>query len=527
MTRIVWHASAFVFLLTVARVVASEEEDDHAHHDDGDHSDHAHEGLWEWAGVVGLVAGETYTWTATRGTSGAYADASMKIVAIKPSGRRLRRLSATLEDMLHDAEEHAEEFFEMAEANWTNVTSGSTVQISDELAFKMEFDEHTWMSLFHLQVATSGPVVFFAEHLPWEFENGFHFLKNEHGDDVETLHQEPDIDHEEEEEENAAGSTTDVSTGKNGSLGIAILAALVTALPGCFMIALVPIFMKTMQETHFPMIFAFASGAIFSCAVFLVLSEGLHMAGAGQDEVTGTWTWGVAIMVGWLTGMVIHHASEIAFKSSIEEAEASPSGDNTSMEADQKVAEVVPIGTKFAVAGPVLLGDFFHNFVDGLVIGFACRACSSSMLWTMAGVTVAHEVPQELADFFLLVTKAGMSWPWALLTNSFTAISAVIMGSIIAYEVDVSANFEGIALAYGGGVYLFIALTELSESLLHPQKKQSLKASLLCLLTFVVGATCIGLVLLDHQHCSVPVVVVTEDGEVVVEEDPHAGHNHR
>jgi len=179
-----------------------------------------------------------------------------------------------------------------------------------------------------------------------------------------------------------------------------------------------------------------------------------------------------------------------------------------------------------AVAGPVLFGDFMHNFSDGIVIGIAFKNCNTSFAWTLIGATIAHEVPQEIADFVVLVQKAGIKWWLALILNFISGLSTVI-GALIFYAVEVNQNFEGVCLAFGGGVYLYVAVTELGpevakiseDSKAFVEKGDLCFASLKRLIGFTIGAVAIGLVLLGHEHCS---------GDNLLEgaEDPHAGHNH-
>ena len=56
----------------------------------------------------------------------------------------------------------------------------------------------------------------------------------------------------------------------------------------------------------------------------------------------------------------------------------------------------------------LIIGDFVHNFADGVTIGAAFLGCSSTIGWTVTASTVLHEVPQELADFMALI-NGGMS----------------------------------------------------------------------------------------------------------------------
>lgn len=167
-----------------------------------------------------------------------------------------------------------------------------------------------------------------------------------------------------------------------------------------------------------------------------------------------------------------------------------------------------------AVAAPVIFGDFWHNLVDGMIVGFSAKTCGGSMTWTIVAVTILHEVPQELADFVILVTKANMTWYWAALLNFASGLSTVL-GAILAYETEMSVNFQGLGLAFGGGVYMYVAMTDLAPNILA---KASAQEYAMRIAAFAVGAASIGLVLLGHEHCSAP----SAPGVV----DAHAGHGH-
>ena len=74
-------------------------------------------------------------------------------------------------------------------------------------------------------------------------------------------------------------------------------------------------------------------------------------------------------------------------------------------------------------ASLVLVGDAFHNFVDGAMIGAA--VLTSLPLGVSTAIAVAtHEVPQEVGDFAVLL-HAGYSRRRALLLNVLSGVSAL------------------------------------------------------------------------------------------------------
>jgi zinc transporter ZupT len=75
----------------------------------------------------------------------------------------------------------------------------------------------------------------------------------------------------------------------------------------------------------------------------------------------------------------------------------------------------------------VLIGDFFHNFTDGIFIGAAFNSCDSARGWTVATTSIFHEMTQEIADFIAL-RSAGLSVTNALLYNFASGISVLLGG---------------------------------------------------------------------------------------------------
>jgi zinc transporter ZupT len=56
-----------------------------------------------------------------------------------------------------------------------------------------------------------------------------------------------------------------------------------------------------------------------------------------------------------------------------------------------------------AVLVALCLGDFMHNFTDGVIIGAAFKLCSTSVAWGIVVGTCAHEVSSVLSHYHPLV----------------------------------------------------------------------------------------------------------------------------
>jgi zinc and cadmium transporter len=79
---------------------------------------------------------------------------------------------------------------------------------------------------------------------------------------------------------------------------------------------------------------------------------------------------------------------------------------------------------------PVLVGDAFHNFLDGAAIGTAVLT-SVPLGISTALATAAHEIPQEVGDFAILL-HAGYSRRRALVVNVISGLSSAL-GALVAW----------------------------------------------------------------------------------------------
>ena len=78
----------------------------------------------------------------------------------------------------------------------------------------------------------------------------------------------------------------------------------------------------------------------------------------------------------------------------------------------------------------IIVGDAFHNFTDGVIIASAFMANLKLGVVTALAI-IAHEIPQEIGDFLVLL-HSGFSKRKALLLN-FASSFAAVVGALIAY----------------------------------------------------------------------------------------------
>jgi zinc and cadmium transporter len=116
-----------------------------------------------------------------------------------------------------------------------------------------------------------------------------------------------------------------------------------------------------------------------------------------------------------------------------------------------------------ATATLVLIGDAFHNFIDGAIISAA--VLSSVPLGINTAVAVAaHEIPQEVGDFAILLA-AGYSRGRAMLLNVVSGVSGIV-GALLAYgAVQVIPEMRPYVLAFSSASLIYIAMSDLIPDL--------------------------------------------------------------
>ena len=135
---------------------------------------------------------------------------------------------------------------------------------------------------------------------------------------------------------------------------------------------------------------------------------------------------------------------------------------------------------------PVLVGDAFHNFVDGAVIAAAVMTAVPLGVSTAIAVA-AHEIPQEVGDFAILL-HAGYSRSRALLLNLLSA-GASALGAVAAL---IAFNVVPIILPYflalAAASFLYVAMADLIPGL-HRGRTDAHSLRQILLIAAGVGST--------------------------------------
>jgi zinc and cadmium transporter len=128
----------------------------------------------------------------------------------------------------------------------------------------------------------------------------------------------------------------------------------------------------------------------------------------------------------------------------------------------------------------VLLGDGLHNFLGGLAIAgtFLIDVRLGITSWLAAA---AHEVPQELGDFGVLI-HGGWSKKKALLLNLLSGLT-FLLGGLLAYGLSFRMDVSWL-IPFAAGNFLYIGASDLVPEV---NKHQNLQSNVIHFLAFVLG----------------------------------------
>jgi zinc and cadmium transporter len=136
---------------------------------------------------------------------------------------------------------------------------------------------------------------------------------------------------------------------------------------------------------------------------------------------------------------------------------------------------------------PILIGDAFHNFGDGVVI--AAAFITDVRLGITATLAVmAHEIPHEVGDFMILL-NAGFTKRKAFVFNLIAGLCAVLGGAIGYFVLETTQGLLPYALMVAAASFIYISLSDLlPEMMRRSSLRQSLPEVLLVLAGVVIGA---------------------------------------
>lgn len=137
----------------------------------------------------------------------------------------------------------------------------------------------------------------------------------------------------------------------------------------------------------------------------------------------------------------------------------------------------------------ILVGDTFHNFVDGVLIAGAFMADIQLGIVTALAI-IAHELPQEVGDFLVLL-HSGYSKARALFFNLLSSL-AMIVGGLLGYvALEDMRELTPYLLGVAAASMIYVAVADLIPGL---HKRPELSATLEQVLLIGAGIGLIGFI---------------------------------
>lgn len=208
-----------------------------------------------------------------------------------------------------------------------------------------------------------------------------------------------------------------------------------------------------------PHLVSFATGALLSAALLGLLPHAIESAGVSKMHEVGLTLLGGLLLFFVLEKMVLwRHCHADACEVHVH---PEPHGHghnhnhNHNYSHDQRRDQ--------ASAMLILIGDGFHNVLDGVLIAAAFMTDVHLGIVTAMAVC-AHEIPQEVGDLAILL-NGGMKPLRALTLNLLTSVTSVV-GGVVAYFA--LAHVQGVlpyAIVLAASSFLYIAVADLIPGL--------------------------------------------------------------
>ncbi|KAF7133466.1 hypothetical protein RHSIM_Rhsim09G0085400 [Rhododendron simsii] len=140
-----------------------------------------------------------------------------------------------------------------------------------------------------------------------------------------------------------------------------------------------------------------------------------------------------------------------------------------------------------------LFSDGVHNFTDGMALGSAFLLYGSVGGWSRTLFLLAHELPQEIGDFGILV-RSGFSVSRALFFNFLSALVA-LAGTAVALSMGQDPGQSSLIEGFTAGGFVYIAVAGVLAEMNNGST--AIKNTVIQVISLLLGmsvALCISLV---------------------------------
>lgn len=218
-------------------------------------------------------------------------------------------------------------------------------------------------------------------------------------------------------------------------LGFSLLGSVLSVLAAAVYL-LLP---QTLRDKSLDYLIAFAIGMLLGAGFLHLLPEALEQTAHSTEGLMGTAL--VAILVFFLLekGLIWRHHHHGTHGHGDHPGHEDPAG------------------------ALILVGDAVHNFLDGVLIAAAFLADHSLGVVTALAV-IAHEVPQELGDFAILL-HSGYTRGRALMFNLLSSLAMFAGATLAWFSLSSFIGAVPYLLTFTAASFIYVAVSDLMPAL--------------------------------------------------------------
>ena len=143
----------------------------------------------------------------------------------------------------------------------------------------------------------------------------------------------------------------------------------------------------------------------------------------------------------------------------------------------------------------IIVGDTFHNFVDGVLIAAAFMTDMKLGVVT-AFAMIAHEIPQEVGDFLVLL-HSGYSRTKAFMLNIMSSLATLVGGMLAYFALQSMQDAVPTLLAFAAASMIYVAVADLIPGL-HRRSELAATAQQMALIGLGIGTIFLSHKILDQ-----------------------------
>lgn len=252
------------------------------------------------------------------------------------------------------------------------------------------------------------------------------------------------------------------------------LIVIFTALGGALSVMCAGIFLlipEIPRARVLPHLVSFATGALLGAALLALVPEALERAGEG-----GAHGIGLALTAGIVVFFVLEKL--VLWRHSHSGEYADHGAHHAHHEHREQASAVL-----------VIIGDSIHNALDGVIIGAAFLTDEKLGILTAVAV-MAHEIPQEIGDFAVLL-HSRMSRARALALNLMSSLTSVIGGVVAYFTLGDALRILPYAIAVAAASFIYVAMSDLIPGL---HRRISTRESVAQVILITLGIAVIAIV---------------------------------